>query len=126
MQRNLLALPARSRGLSLTNPVPNPVQEAVRPFRTSIKVTAPLVQLILQQSRVYPFEAIAELSKIKSEVRQEKKRELALTEASVLDSLSNPLRRAKELASEKGASSWLIALPIADHGHKEPSVMPSV
>ena len=37
-------------------------------------------------------------------------------EASVLESLSNPLKKAKELASEKGASSWLTALPIADHG----------
>ena len=62
VQRNLLALPARSGGLSLTNPV----REAVRQFRTSVEVTEPLVKLILQQSRVYPFEAIAELSEIKS------------------------------------------------------------
>ena len=57
-----------------------------------------------------PLEAIAELSEIKSEVHQEKRRELASMEASVLESLSNPIKKAKELASEKGASSWLTAL----------------
>ena len=66
--------------------------------------------------RVYPFEAIAELSEIKCEVHQEKRRELASTEVSVFESLSNPLKKAKELASEKGASSWFTALPIANHG----------
>ena len=65
--------------------------------------------------RVYPFEAIAELSEIKCEVRQEKRRELA----SVWSPFQTHLRtckKAKELASEKGASSWFTALPIANHG----------
>ena len=99
--RNLLALPARTGGLGLNNPV----REAVIQFHTSVKVTAPLVKLVLQQSRVYPTEAMAELSEIKSQIRQEKQSELASTETSVFESLSNPLKKAKELASEKGASS---------------------
>jgi len=99
--RNLLALPTRTGGLGLNNPV----READIQFQTSVKVTAPLVRLVLQQSRVYPTEAMAELSEIKSEIRQEKQHELASTEASVFETLPNSLRRAKELASEKGASS---------------------
>ena len=43
-------------------------------------------------------------------------RELASTEASVIESLPNSLKKAKELASQKGASSWLTALLITDHG----------
>ena len=59
---------------------------------------------------------MAELSEIKSKIRQEKQSELASTEASVFETLPNSLKKAKELTSEKGASSWLTALPITDHG----------
>ena len=91
--RNLLALPARTGGLGLNNPV----REAVIQFHTSVNVTAPLVKLVLQQSRVYPTEAMAELSEIKSQIHQEKQSELASTEVSVFESLPNPLKKAKEL-----------------------------
>ena len=87
----------RGGGLGLNNPV----READIQFQTSVKVTAPLVRLVLQQSRVYPTEAMAELSEIKSEIRQEKQCELASTEASVFETLPNSLKRAEELASEK-------------------------
>ena len=105
------------------------VREAVIQFRTSVKVTAPLVKLVLQQSRVYPAEAMAELSKIKSQIRQEIQSELASSEVSVFESLPNPLKKAKELVNEKGTTSWLTAPCITDHGFRlhirEPSAMPS-
>ena len=111
---NLLALLARTGSLGLNNPV----REAVIQFHTSVKVTAPLVKLVLQQSRVYTTEAMAELSEIKSQIRQEKQSELASTEVAELESLPNPLKKAKGLASEMGPSSWLTALPITDHGFR--------
>ena len=110
---NLLALPTRTGGLGLNSPV----READIQFQTSV-VTTPLVKLVLQQSRVYPTKAMAELSEIKSKIRQEKQSELASTEVSVFETLPNSLKRVKELASEKGASSWLTALPITDHGFR--------
>ena len=110
---NLLALPARTGCLGLNNPV----QEVIQ-FRNSVKVPAPLVKLVLQQSRVYPAKAMAELSEIQSQIRQEKQSELASSEVSVFESLPNPLKKAKELASEKGASSWLTALPITEYGFR--------
>ena len=110
--RDLLALPARVGGLGLISPI----QEAVSQFRTSVKVTTPLVKQILHQSKEYPSEAVQELLEIKNEIRQDKQRDLAHMELSVSGSLSNTLKKAKELASEKGASSWLTALPIAEHG----------
>jgi len=58
---------------------------------------------------------MAELSEIKSKIHQEKQSELASTEASVFETLPNSLKKTKELASEKGASSWLTALPITNH-----------
>jgi len=67
--RNLLALPTRTRGLGLNHPV----READIQFQTSVKVTAPLVRLVLQQSRIYPTETMAELSEIKSEIHLQKR-----------------------------------------------------
>ena len=54
---------------------------------------------------------MAELSEIKSQYAKRNK-----VKVSVFESLSSPLKKAKELVSEKGASSWLTALPIIDHG----------
>ena len=48
--RNLLALPARTGGLGLNNPV----REAVIQFHTSVKVTAPLVKLCSSTESTQP------------------------------------------------------------------------
>ena len=109
---DLLALPARVGGLGLISPI----KEAVSQFSTSVKVTTPLVKQILHQSKEYPSEAVQELLEIKNEIRQEKQTNLARMESSVFEPLSITLKKAKELASEKGSSSCLTSLPIAEHG----------
>ena len=50
--RDLMALPARLGGLGVTNPV----KQAAIQHHTSREVTAPLVNLILEQSKVIPTE----------------------------------------------------------------------
>ena len=45
-----------------------------------------------------------------------KKQELTSAVDSVSNDLPVSLKRSVELASEKGASSWLSALPIQEHG----------
>ncbi len=97
--RNLLALPTRAGGLGIINPV-HPVLQATSQYQTSIKVTCPLVELILSQTS---YETVVELLEIKSELRRVKKEELTLAVDLVSDDLPVPLER----ASEKGASSWL-------------------
>ena len=51
-ERELMALPARLGGLGISNPV----DQAPSQHRTSIAVTTPLVDLILQQATVIPAE----------------------------------------------------------------------
>jgi len=76
-------------------------------------VTTPLVKQILHQSKEYPSKAVQELLEVKHEIRQDKQKELASIDSHMCESLSGTLKKAKELASEKGASSWLTTLPIA-------------
>ena len=97
----------------------NPVREAVSQFRTSVRVTTPLVKQILHQSKggpLQPSETVHELLEVKYEIQQDKQKELASIDSHVSEYLSSTLKKAKELASEKGASNWLTALPIAEHG----------
>ena len=110
--RNLLALPTRVGGLGITNPV----LQATSQYLTSIKITCPLVKLILSQTSDFPYETVAEQLEIRSELRRVKKQELTSAVDSVSNDLPVSLKRSVELASEKGASSWLSALPIQEHG----------
>ena len=57
-QRHLMVLPTRLGGLGITNPV---VQVA-KQCDTSCKVAAPLVTLIVEQSKDLPMEALEEHS----------------------------------------------------------------
>ena len=77
---------------------------------TSVKVTAPLVKLVLQQSRVPPK---LWQSSQRSRAKYTKRNKVSLH--LVFETLPNSLKKTKELASEKGASSWLTTLPITDH-----------
>ena len=110
--RNLLALPTRVGGLGITNPV----LQATPQYLTSIKITCPLVKLILSQTSDFPYETVAEQLEIRSELRRVKKQELISAVDSVSNDLPVSLKRSVELASEKGASSWLSTLPIQEHG----------
>ena len=110
--RDLLALPDRVGGLGLISPK----KDAVSQFCTSVKVTTPLVEQSLHQLKEYSLEAVQELLEIKNEIRHEKQTNLTRMESSVSESLCITLKKAKELASEKGASSWFTTLPIAEHG----------
>ncbi len=98
-----MALPTRAGGLGIINPV----LQATSQYQTSIKVTCPLVELILSPTRGFSYETVVELLEIKSELRRVKKEELTLAVDLVSDDLPVPLERSVELASEKGASSWL-------------------
>ena len=83
---------------------------------SSLKVTAPLAALIVQQSPTYSTETITNQSLAKSEVRQMRRDQLNATAEELMPELSAQQKRAMELGKEKGASSWLNALPIEDHG----------
>ena len=107
-----MALPVQLGGLGIINPTRNNTSH----HQSSENITAPLVSLVLEQSHTYHQEAKAEQLRAKKEtVKQHKHRHSAVA-AELEDSLPNNMKRALQVSSEKGASSWLATLPIAEHG----------
>ena len=112
VERRLFSLPARLGGLNITDPS----SFANEQFNASQQVTKPLVDLILSESQSYPYEVLAEQIDVKSTIKS-RRRHLGLVAAQVIrESLTPPLQLAMDLAQEKGASSWLTALPLEEHG----------
>ena len=112
VERRLFSLPARLGGLNITDPS----SFANDQFNASQQVTKPLVDLILSESQSYPYEVLAEQIDVKSTIKS-RRRHLGLVAAQVIrESLTPPLQLAMDLAQEKGASSWLTALPLEEHG----------
>ena len=107
--RHLLALPPRLGGLGIVNPTKMSEFE----HSASMKQSSPLRDLILEQDPLYSYKA---QTKAKSAVRRQRKEMLESAAGDLRPELPTSLRRAMDLAQEKGASSWLTALPIDEFG----------
>ena len=110
MERDLLSLPPRLGGLGVINPATYSTFQ----FSSSVGITAPLVELIVQHTPIYSAEVLG---------FQFAAKRLAITTHNQLDmhdslliSLPPKLQRSIMLACKKGSSSWLTALPLADQG----------
>ena len=110
-ERKLLSLPARHGGLNIINPV----NVANVEFNASKSISAPLTEMIVQQTTPDAFEKPS-LQSVKAAVKQQKGEQLENEITEVKEQLSPSLQRAMELASEKGASIWLTALPLQEQG----------
>ena len=111
LQWDLLTLPTRLGGLGL----PSVKRLAQQDYGISVAVTAPLTALILEQKS--SLEGVAqEQQQLKTAAVRMKTTNLQAFAESVVDRLPPQGKRAVELAKEKGSSSWLNALPIAEHG----------
>ena len=111
-QRELMALPVRLGGLGITNPC----HQSTAQYDASAKITAPLATLIQQQSRCYPPEAKSAQMSLKKSTRTQRRHQEQATADALKDVLPSNLKRAMDVSTEKGASSWLTTLPIAEHG----------
>ena len=111
-ERDLFSLPVRLGGLGLTNPV----EACSHEFTSSVKVTAPLAALILLQQPDLTPDTMHNQQCAKATVRKTRRLLQSRNADEVKAKLPRHLQRAMELGSEKGASSWLSALPIEDHG----------
>ena len=109
--RDLLALPASLGGLNLHNPL----KSAPEQFASSLRVTAPFVEKILQQDHNLSNCPTIQ-QKIKSEIKSEKQIQKKTQASDILQRLPAPMQRCVHLAQEKGASTWLSSLPITRHG----------
>ena len=112
VERDLLGLRARFGGLGL----PNPSGEAPFSFSLASKVTQALVEhLLLPDGKELPT-ALAAKTEAVVESRKAKNIRWKEKVAAVKERLDLRLQRTVDAAEDKGASSWLTALPIADLG----------
>ena len=96
-------------GLGLTNPSANARTE----YLASVKVSAPLVSKIIAQS--HETHDDAHVRGLTYSVRREKDDDIKEKLEQLKTSLPRRTRRAcLDLACEKGASSWLTAIPLKD------------
>ena len=110
--RTLLSLPVRLGGLGIINPSLTSDYH----FSSSVMITDPLVSLIRLQSFTYSVTAMTEILQRKVHVRNGRKTVLSNMAQELHSSLPKSLQRCLDVASEKGASTWLTALPLEEHG----------
>ena len=106
-ERAILELPPCLGGLGVTNAT----KIASSNHLNSTRLTKPLVKLIQQREKECPQAVRVDQASIKRKNRKSQQ-EFA---KNVMADLPAKLIRDMELASEKRASSWVVALPIAEH-----------
>ena len=109
--REILALTLRLGGLGLGNPI----NMAKEQHTASQQISAPLVdRIVCQDHHLGDCHAIQQSTKarLRSRKRTQQKEEAK----NIQNQLPATLQRSLELSQEKGASAWLISLPIDDHG----------
>ena len=106
----VFVLPTRRGGLGIIDPL-----SLHREFTYSLKVAEPLTKLILQQQYQVTEKVLQQQSVLKASVKRQKNLVISVTDDEVPANLNINLKRAVDLAKEKGASVWLTALPIEEH-----------
>ena len=112
LERDLLSLPPRLGGLGVINPATYSSFQ----FSSSVSITAPLVELIVQQTPIYSAAVLGFQFTAKRLAIAAHNQVLTDMHDSLLNSLPPTLQRSILLACEKGSSSWLTALPLVDQG----------
>ena len=92
--------------------VANLCNEAQLEYQASRKITAPLLKLIELQMHEIPDDS--EIHFLKQDAQKEKSSVLSERVKSVVENASPKMKRMIELASEKGASSWLTVTPMSE------------
>ena len=110
--RNMLALPTRLGGLGIINPS----LMSSHHYTTSVNVTSALVNLVITRTTLMPPDLEIQEFEEKKLARNQRKAMETKSVTELLAILPAKQKRSVEIASEKGASSWLNALPIARHG----------
>ena len=112
LERTLFALPARMGGLS----IPIPSSAAPNECHASQQVTSTLCDHILSQDLEYSMEIVAKQLEVKAQMSHEIKGRILSEFNDVYENLPVSLQISVDLATEKGSSTWLTALPLAEHG----------
>ena len=98
----------------------NPTRSATIHHCNSRRIAAPLTTAILKQEKAFSQDINSEQLVIKQRVKMERRRLLAGEASRLHEVLPPKLQRAMDLGREKGASSWLVTLPIEEHNFALP------
>ena len=110
LERDLLSLPARLGGMDIRYPI-----ESDCSFSASVKITSSLADKIIKQDANSPL-SMEDIIHCKSEVKRLKSAENERKLQEIRQHLSTNQTRLLDCALEKGASSWVTAIPLDDHG----------
>ena len=110
--RDLLAFPVRHGGLGIVNPT-----KLSPPYYEASKlITRLLVSLIVSQEANSDVDVdLVTIEATEKDVRTMNRTRHAQQASNIKDQLPEDLKHHAEMASEKGASSWLAVLPIGEH-----------
>ena len=107
-EKELFSLPLRMGGLNIALP-----QDLHKNLEQSIELSSPLASFNNDSFKIKQFEL--DQTKISLRQKADMQRELIWTKSSIKNNLPE-VKYTIQLASEKGASSWLNALPLSKHG----------
>ena len=113
IERQMLALPVRFGGIGVLNPVKSADVE----YDTSVKITSQLKDIICNQEANLDNLNEERLNEVINQAKQEKGNRLTQEFENVKSQVNGDLKRCLDLAREKGAGSWLTALPIQALGY---------
>ena len=108
VEREMISLPARLGGLG----IPTPGDEADHEFENSTKLTANLTTAIVEQSSE-PVRNDREMRRI---ISCENATRQKIKQTAIEQRLSATELKLHKINQQKGASSWLTAMPTAEHG----------
>ena len=113
-ERMIISLPVRYGGLGIANPV----ETAEREYQASITVTENLAELIYNQEQNLDNYDTKRQAEIISNLKTAKDKYLLTKYKNIIQLVDGtPLKRVLELNREKGAGSWLTALPLKSYGY---------
>ena len=113
IERRILALPVRFGGLGILNPM----ETADIEFETSVKITASLKDIILNQETTLDRYSDEDVQAQINETKRDKEKRLTEEYDLIKTLVKDDMKRNLEMAREKGAGAWLTALPIQALGY---------
>ena len=110
--REIISLPVRWGGMGVNNLV----ESADSEYNKSLEITEPLVELIKAQKLSLLELDLEKVAKLKAKIRSMKDFHYKLKFEKIMSTATDATKRALQMASEKGASSWLTSLPLELYG----------
>ena len=109
---DLFALPPRWGGLGIFDPS----EQCDCEYSASVNISQPLIQCIEHHQNGIYFRAKVDQVARKAEIWSARQSHYLTELFNILANLNQSLQLAVDLATTKGASSWLSAFPLAEHG----------